>query len=186
MDPDSGQLSASLFVHTVSVDVQLFRALASSNPPSLMTFSLFGVRHTQALFVQLKVPEGQSATEPHCLQVPLTQIGADGDEHVPHAYIPPQPFGAEPQFLPEHALALGVGTHWHVVGVPLHASLLAHAVQRLASSQPWFASVVTQFEPHFFVPAPHTPMTQAESRQTRVPEPGAGQLLASQVVSEHP
>jgi hypothetical protein len=84
IEPDSAQESASLFVHVVvplSV-VQVFSVLALSKPPSLMMFPLLGVRHTHALFVQLKVPDGQSETEPHCLQVLLTQTGAD-DEHVP-------------------------------------------------------------------------------------------------------
>jgi len=49
-----------------------------------------------------------------------------------------------------------------VVGVPEHASLLAHAVQRVVSAQPLLASVVTQFEPHFLVPAPQVPVTHAE------------------------
>ena len=207
IEPDSGHTSASLFVHTAPLDDQLFRLLALSNPPSLMTFAALGVRHTQVLFVQLKVPDGQSETELHCLQLLLTQTGAD-DEHVPQVYVPPQPSAAEPQLLPEHAVpiavllqphtfavpapaqvcgevhvpqvyvppqpfetephlpaqtvAIGVGTHWHVVGVPEHASLLAQAVQWVASAQPLLASVVTQLVPHFLVPAPHVPRTQLE------------------------
>ena len=118
IEPDSGHTSASLFVQTVPLDVQLFRALWVSNPPSLMMFALLGVRHTHALFVQLKVPDGQSATEPHCLQLLLTQIGAD-DEHVPHVYVPPQPSGAEPQLLPEHAVAIAVLAQPHTFAVPV-------------------------------------------------------------------
>jgi len=49
-----------------------------------------------------------------------------------------------------------------VLGVPEQASLLAHAVQRVASAQPLLESVVTQLEPHFFVPDPQVPMTHAE------------------------
>jgi hypothetical protein len=77
----------------------------------LITFALFATRHVHVLFVQLKVPEGQSLTVPHCLQVLFTQIGAVDDEQLPHVYVPPQPFETEPQFLPEHAVAIGVGTH---------------------------------------------------------------------------
>jgi hypothetical protein len=84
-----------------------------------------------------------------------------GEVHVPHVYVPPQPFETEPH-LPAQAVAIAVGTHWQVLGEPEQASLLAQAVQRLASAQPLLASVVTQFEPHFFVPAPQAPMTQAE------------------------
>jgi hypothetical protein len=83
IEPDWGHASASLFaVHVIPLGVQLLTLLWLSNPPSLMTFALFGVRHTQALFVQLKVPLGQSVTALHCLQVLFTQLG-DGDEHVP-------------------------------------------------------------------------------------------------------
>jgi hypothetical protein len=77
----------------------------------LITFALFATRHVHVLFVQLKVPEGQSVTVPHCLQLLLTQIGADGDEHVPHVYVPLQPFETEPQFLLAQAVTMGVGTH---------------------------------------------------------------------------
>jgi hypothetical protein len=68
----------------------------------------------------------------------------------------------------------------------MQASLLAHAVQRLVSAHPLLASVVTHLVPHFLVPAPHEPMTQEVAWQTRVPEPAAGQVLASQVVAPHP
>jgi hypothetical protein len=70
--------------------------------------------------------------------------------------------------------------------VPEHASLLAQAVQLVGSAQPLLASVVTQFEPHFLVPAPHVPVTQVEFSQTSVPVPAEGQLLASHVVLPQP
>ena len=83
IEPDPGQPSASsVFVHVVPLDVQLFRVLWVSNPPSLMTFALLGVRHTQVLFVQLNVPDGQSVTAAHCLQELLTQLGVE-PLHVP-------------------------------------------------------------------------------------------------------
>ncbi|MEO7037789.1 MAG: hypothetical protein ABI548_27730 [Polyangiaceae bacterium] len=98
--------------------------------------------------------------QPHTFGVPAP-LQVWGEVHVPHVYIPPQPFETEPH-LPAQTVAIGVGTHWHVVGVPVHASLLAQAVHRVESAQPLLASVVTQFEPHFLVPAPHVPVTQAE------------------------
>jgi hypothetical protein len=101
-------------------------------------------------------------------------------------YVPPQPLGTGPQFLPEQAVAIGVGTHWHVEGVPEHASLLAQGVQRAASAQPLLASVVTHLSPHFLVPAPHVPSAQVEPSQTSVPVPAAGQLVASHVVAPQP
>jgi hypothetical protein len=73
--------------------------------------------------------------------------------------VPPQPFETEPH-LPLQAVAIGVGTHWHVVGDPMQASLLAHAVHRAVSAQPLLASVVTHLSPHFLVPAPQVPRTQ--------------------------
>jgi hypothetical protein len=97
IEPDPGHPSASLFVHTVPLDVHLLKSLCLSNPPSLMTFAVLGVRHTQALLMQLKLLAGQSATEPHCLQALLTQIGADDDEQVPQVYVPLQPSAAVPQ-----------------------------------------------------------------------------------------
>jgi len=39
--------------------------------------------------------------------------------------------------------------------------LVAQAVQRAASAQPLLASVVTHLSPHFLVPAPQVPTTQA-------------------------
>jgi hypothetical protein len=61
------------------------------------------------LFVQPNDPTGQSFKVAHCLQVLLTQAGVE-PEHVPQVYVPPQPFGAVPQFLPEHAVGWGVTT----------------------------------------------------------------------------
>jgi hypothetical protein len=116
-DPDAGHSSASLFVHWVAVAVHLLRSLELSKPPSLITFALLATRHAQVLFVQLKVPDGQSVTELHCLHALLTQTGV-GDEHVPHAWVPPQPSAAEPQLLPEQAVAFGVGVQPHTFEVP--------------------------------------------------------------------
>jgi len=68
----------------------------------------------------------------------------------------------------------------------MHASVFAQAVQRAVSSHPLLASVVTHLSPHFLVPAPQVPTTQAPAWQTRVPVPAAGQLVASQVVAPQP
>jgi hypothetical protein len=111
------------------------------------------------LFAQAVVM-GVLVQPPHTFGVPPPPQLC-GEVHGLQVYVPPQPFESEPHF-PAQAVAIGVGTHWQVVGVPEHASLLAHAVQRLASAQPLFASVVTQFEPHFLLPAPHVPVTQTE------------------------
>ena len=56
---------------------------------------------------------------------------------------------------------MDVGTQVHTEGVPMHASLFAQGVQRAASAQPLTASVGTHLSPHFLVPAPQLPMTQA-------------------------
>ena len=136
------------------------------------------------LLPEQAVPIGV-VVQPHTLAVPPPPH-VSGEVQVPaQLYFPPQPFDTIPH-LPLQAVAIGVGTHWHVLGEPEHASLLAHAVQRPASAQPLFASVVTHLEPHFLVPAPQVPITHAESWQTSVPLPAAGQLLASQVVSPQP
>jgi len=61
-----------------------------------------------------------------------------------------------------HAVAIGVGTHWQVVvGEPMQACPLEQAVQLAGSPQPLLTSVGTHLSPHFFVPAPQLPMTQA-------------------------
>jgi hypothetical protein len=73
----------------------------------------------------------------------------------------PQLLVAGPHALPAQAAVL-LGTHWHeVTGVPTQVSLAAQAVQRATSPQPLFASVGTQLLPHFLVPVPQVPMTQA-------------------------
>jgi len=41
-----------------------------------------------------------------------------GDVQFPHEYVPPQPFETEPQFLPEHAVAIATGVQPHTFGVP--------------------------------------------------------------------
>ena len=106
-----------MLTQVACVNVQPFSVLALSNPPSLITFALFGTRHTHLLLEQLKLPEGQSETCAHCLHALATQIGNDDDEQEPHAWVPSQPLETVPH-LPAHTAAIGVGTHWDVVGVP--------------------------------------------------------------------
>lgn len=69
---------------------------------------------------------------------------------------------AGPQALPIQVTVAASGTHWHwVTGVPTQASEAAHGVHRAVSPQPLFVSVGTQLFPHFLVPAPQVPTTQA-------------------------
>jgi hypothetical protein len=165
--------------------IQPFNTAALSKLPSFRPLALLGWRHTQVLFEQLKVPGAQSETLAHCLQVLLTQAGVPPPQE-PHVYVPPQPFGTVPQFLPLHAVVCEIGTHWHVEGVPWHSSLFAQAVQREGSAQPLLESVVTHLSPHFLVPEPHDPTTQVPAWQTSVPAPGSGQDESSQLDSPQP
>jgi hypothetical protein len=82
-EPDPGHPSASPLFQLALTGAQLVTTDALSNPPSFRPFALLAMRHTQALFEQLNVPEGQSETLEHCLQVPLTQIGVV-PLHIPH------------------------------------------------------------------------------------------------------
>jgi len=82
--------------------------------------------------------------------------------HVPHDTVPPQPSEAVLQFCPlRQACAMVFGVQVHTEGEPTHASLFAQAVHFVASAHPLFASVVTHLSPHFLVPAPQEPTTQA-------------------------
>jgi hypothetical protein len=73
----------------------------------------------------------------------------------------PQLLTAGPQALPAQAAVLS-GTHWQdVVGEPAQVSFVAHAVHFTESPQPLLASVGTHLLPHFLVPAPQVPTTQA-------------------------
>jgi hypothetical protein len=88
-----------------------------------MTLLLFGVRQVQMPpLEQLKVPAGQSPTTPHCLHVLLTQVGVDPPQ-LPQTWVPPQPLGTVPQFLPEQAAAGPVGVQPQTFGVPPPAQL---------------------------------------------------------------
>jgi hypothetical protein len=98
--------------------------------------------------------------QPHTFGVPPPPQVC-GEVQASHVCMPPQPFGTEPH-LPAQAVALTVGTHWHLLGEPLQASLLAQAVQRDASAQPLLASVVTHLSPHFLVPGPQVPIAQVD------------------------
>lgn len=82
-EPDCGHPSASPLDQLVELRVQVLIELAVSNPPSLMTLLVCGVRQMHVpLLEQAKVPAGQSPTTPHCLHVLLTQVGVD-PPHVP-------------------------------------------------------------------------------------------------------
>ena len=120
------------------------------------------------------------------LLVVLLQVGVD-PLHVPHDTVPPQPLEAVLQFCPlMHASVTVFGLQVHAAGEPMHVSLLAHAVHRAVSAHPLFTSVVTHLSPHFLVPAPQLPRTQAPAWQTSVPVPAAGQLVESQLVGPQP
>ncbi len=103
---------------------------------------------------------------------------------MPHDTIWPQLFTAELQLLPAQASLFG--THLHCDGEPTHVSFAAHAVHCAMSEHPLLRSMGTHLLPHFLVPAAQLPMTQAFPAQMRVPDPGAGQVVASHVVAPHP
>ena len=74
-----------------------------------------------------------------------------------------------------------------MVGEPVQVSLLAHAVHFAASAQPLLASVGTHLSPHFLVPVPQVPTTQAPAWQTKVALPETvGQAVASHVSAPQP
>jgi hypothetical protein len=129
-----------------------------------------------------------SAVQPHPLtpaEPPLQVLGAV--QVLGQVMVWPQLLTAGPQALPAQAAALS-GTHWQdVAGEPAHVSLVAHAVHFAGSSQPLLASVGTHLSPHFLVPAPQLPTTQAPPWQTKVALPETvGQDVASHVVAPHP
>lgn len=94
---------------------------------------------------------------------------------------------AGPHALPVHVTVIASGTHWHwVTVVPAQASAAAHGVHRVVSPQPLLASVGTQLLPHFLVPVPQVPTTQAPAWQIKVPVPALGQVDASHVEAPQP
>jgi hypothetical protein len=88
--------------------------------------------------------------------------------------------------LPEQVVFSGCGTHVQTVGEPEHVSLVAHAVQRLACSQPFWTSVGTHFWLQFFVPAGQLPMTHVVPWHASVPPPGLGHPAALHPLFEQP
>lgn len=67
---------------------------------------------------QAAKPAGQCETVAHSLQTLLTQMGAAAEVHVSQAYVPPQPFGTEPQFFPAQAVTFGVLVQPHTLSLP--------------------------------------------------------------------
>jgi hypothetical protein len=103
-----------------------------------------------------------SAVQPHPLtpaEPPLQMLGEV--QVFGQVMVWPQLLTAGPQALPAQAAVLS-GTHWQdVVGEPAQVSFVAHAVHFTESPQPLLASVGTHLLPHFLVPAPQVPTTQA-------------------------
>jgi hypothetical protein len=54
------------------------------------------------------------------------------------------------------------------------------------SAQPLFTSSGTHLLLHFLVPDPQVPTPHVDPVQTKVPEPGSGQDVASQLVAPQP
>jgi hypothetical protein len=128
-----------------------------------------------------------SAVHPHPLTPAEPPLQVLGEVQVlGQVMVWPQLLVAGPQALPAQAAVLS-GTHWQVVGDPAHVSLVAHAVHFAASAQPLLASVGTHLSPHFLVPAPQVPTTQAPAWQTKVALPETvGHAVASHVVAPQP
>jgi hypothetical protein len=166
-------------------------------PPPPQVFGATQVSAHVTEIPQLLVVEPQAlpmqaatlfAVQPHELGPPLPAPQVFTPVHVlGQVMAVPQLLVAGPQALPAQAAVL-LGTHWHWVAplAPTQVSLEAHGAHLAASSHPLFASVGTHLSPHFLVPGAHVPMTHAVPWHTSVPEPAAGQAVASHVVAPHP
>lgn len=130
---------------------------------------------------------GSSGVQPQAFAPTAPPPHVFGDLHVLGQVIDcPQLLVAEPQALPRHASTLS-GTHSHFVTAdPSQVSEAPQAMQLLGSPQPLFRSKGTHLLPHFLVPGPQLPTTQAPASQTSVPVPGDSQPLSSQVVVPQP